>query len=66
MSEYNPFDWRDGTPSIFAPKQRTPEAIRKSMLAAKLAATRVNPESNIAYTHRNAADKTNAIRNSTP
>ena len=65
MSEYNPFIWNDGTPSIFAVKERSPEAIRKALAAAKLAASRVNPESHIAYTNRHAADKTNAVRNST-
>jgi hypothetical protein len=66
MSEYNPFDWRDGTPSIFAPKERSPEAIQKANAAAKLAARRVNKESHIAFSSRDADDRTNAIRNSTP
>lgn len=66
MSEYNPFDWQDGTPSIFAVKERSPGTIRKAAAAAKLAATRVNKPSNIGFSNREADDRTNAIRNSTP
>jgi hypothetical protein len=66
MSDYNPFDWDDGTPSIFAQKERSPDTIRKALAAAKLAATRVNKPSHVGFSNRSADDRTNAIRNSTP
>ena len=67
----DPFDWRGPSISGLVPKISTDKAtiLRRASRQRerdRASATRVNPESYIAYTRRNAADKTLSIRNSTP